>query len=579
MRSRTFTKRLAALALLAPAIALIGAVFFLPLVEIARLSFGATHFTLEHYTRIVSDRSIVQVLLNTFKLAAGTTIICAVLGLSVAYTMRVSNPRRQRIIAVLVILPLWTSIVVRSYAWVAILGREGLVNTVLRRLGLVDQPLPLLYTHLSVYLGMVQVMLPFMILPLFSVLNRIDLRLLSAAHCLGATPFAAFVTILLPLAAPGIAAGLMLVFIMSLGFFVTPAMLGGLSDITFVMLIEKEVNELLNWPLAGAMAMSLLLLSLVLLLIYHRTQAIRQPGMLLGRIIVSLLSTFPSTGHGGRYRRQAARCCAWLPSVLSVSTLCFIVVPILLIVPLAFSASPFLEFPPREWSSRWFENYFSRTDWVNATLNSLIVATSTAAIATPLGVLAAIALTRFEFYGKALFQAVIVSPLVLPTIVLAVAIYFFFVRIHIVGSIKALVLAHSLLALPYVVLVLMGALRTVDLSLEKVATTLGSRPAGAFCRITLPLIRPAILTATFFAFLASFDELVIALFIAGTKAATLPKRMWEGILLEVDPTTAAAAVLLIGLSFLSLGLVEISRWVYTRRIGVDALQVGHQILK
>src|SRR5690606_23267639 len=142
-----------------------------------------------------------------------------------------------------------------------------------------------------------------MILPLFSVLSRIDLRLLQASGCLGAGRIAGFFTILLPLAAPGVAAGVLLVFMLSLGFFVTPAMLGGLRDVTFVMLIEKQVNELLNWPLAAAMSVTLLIASGLLVLLYQRSLTVQRPGVLLGRIAVGLLSGLPRPGRSAWLER------------------------------------------------------------------------------------------------------------------------------------------------------------------------------------------------------------------------------------------------------------------------------------
>lgn len=574
------SKRLPLVLLLAPAIAFLVLFYLVPLAGIVDLSFGKEGFSFANYERVVDDRPIVTILLNTFQLSAEVTLLCLILGFPVAYVMRVAGRTWQRVIAVLVILPLWTSILVRSYAWIAILGRNGLVNDVLLFLGLTIQPETLLYNRFSVYVGMVQVMLPFMILPLFSVLNRIDLRLLSASSCLGAGRVTAFFTVLMPLAAPGVAAGVLLVFMLCLGFFVTPAMLGGLSDITYVMLIEKQVNELLNWPLAAAMSVSLLLCSGILLYLYQRSLSVNRPGVIPGRIAMALIGVLPRTLGTLRSSVRLDRLLRLLPVAAAVATLSFIVVPILLIVPLAFSASPHMEFPPQEWSLRWFENYFTRPDWVGPTLNSLVVALCTTGLATLIGVLAAIAVVRFDFRGKALVQALIISPIVLPTMVLAVAFYFFFVRIHLAGSLTGLVIVHTVLAFPYVLLVVSAALRSVDVALERAALTLGSTAIGAFCRVTLPLVRPAILTGAFFAFLTSFDELVVALFVSGIGAATLPKRMWEGIIFEVDPTTAAAAVLLITLSVVLLGLVELLRWFSTTRKGLrQGLQVGHQTLQ
>jgi ABC-type spermidine/putrescine transport system permease subunit I len=171
---------------------------------------------------------------------------------------------------ILVLIPLWTSVLVRTYAWMVLLGREGLLNKLLLYFQLVSQPLSLLYTSKAVVLGMVQILLPFMILPLFSVMKGIDRNLLRASHSLGAGPAQTFLRVYFPLSLPGVVAGFILVFILALGFFITPALLGGRKDIMISMLIETQVRELLNWGFAAALSLVLLLTTFFILAIFHR---------------------------------------------------------------------------------------------------------------------------------------------------------------------------------------------------------------------------------------------------------------------------------------------------------------------
>jgi ABC-type spermidine/putrescine transport system permease subunit II len=180
-------------------------------------------------------------------------------------------------------------------------------------------------------------------------------------------------------------------------------------------------------------------------------------------------------------------------------------------------------------------------------------------LATLLGTLAAIGIVRLDFPGRSIVSGLMISPIVVPSIVLAIALYSVFARIGIVGTEIGLVLAHTVLAIPFVVVVVSGALRSTDILPERAARTLGAPPHSAFLRVTFPVLQPAVLTAAFFAFLASFDELVIALFIAGTGARTLPKRMWEGIREEIDPTIAAVAAMLIGLTLVLLLITELAK--------------------
>ncbi len=573
------------LLLLLPALAVLALVYAWPLGQLLLLGFEPPRWTLSQYRQIIQDPYMLGVLLRTIRLAFEVSLLCLLLGYPVAYLMRRSSARWQRVITLLVILPLWTSILVRSYAWIVLLGRQGLVNRTLQSLGLIDAPVSLLYNRFAVYVAMVHIMLPFMVLPVFSVMRRIDLRLVAAAETLGASRLAAFTWVFLPLSLPGVVAGALLVFIMSLGFFVTPALLGGLRDVTYVMLIEKQVNEFLNWERAAAMSVILLIVTVAFVVLYQRSETAgaatgtgavgrrrwgaRASGFVAGAVLRAVLAARRQLGLAGRapkprWRVTANDLAAWVILVA-------LVLPLTVLFPLAFTASPFLEFPPPAYSVRWFANYFSRADWLMPTVTSFQVATITMVLATVCGTLAATGLVRGRFRGKGLLMAVILSPMIIPTIVIAIAIYYLFARHRLVGSSLGLVIAHLVLAIPYVVVVIVGALRTTDESLEHAALTLGASRRRAFLRVTLPLIMPAVLTAAFFAFLASFDDLVIALFISGTRAATLPKRMWEGIRFEIDPTIAAVSALLMGLSLVLLGVAEVVRvWGQrTGRVGAD----------
>lgn len=235
----------------------------------------------------------------------------------------------------------------------------------------------------------------------------------------------------------------------------------------------------------------------------------------------------------------------------------FLVLPVTVIFPLSFSASPYLEFPPRGWSLQWYRNYFSRPDWVSATILSFEVGLATSALATVVGTLAAFGFTRSQFPGKSLLLGVVLSPIIMPGIVVAVAVYFFYARVGLVGTPAGLVLAHTVLAIPFVVLTVTASLQVFDRNLELAAMSLGGNPLYTFVRITLPLIRPGILSGIVFAFVTSFDELIVALFVSGTTSVTLPRRMWDGVRVELDPTIAAVAAILIALSALSFGLFRV----------------------
>jgi ABC-type spermidine/putrescine transport system permease subunit I len=258
------------LALLAPMLLLWAGFFVYPLVRLLPESLFAPGFTLEHYRRFFTAPLYLGVLLRTLRIAAVTTAICLVLGYPTAYGLSRLSPRAARVLLMLVVLPLWTSVIVRVYAWMALFQTNGLVNRVLVDWGIVGAPLRIMYGEGAVLVGMVHVLLPFMILPIWSVLRGLDPRLVTAAQNLGANGWQVFRRVVLPLSLPGAVTGTMFVFILSLGFYITPALLGGPRLLMMATLIDQQVNEMLNWPFAAAMAVVLLGLTLALVALFTR---------------------------------------------------------------------------------------------------------------------------------------------------------------------------------------------------------------------------------------------------------------------------------------------------------------------
>jgi ABC-type spermidine/putrescine transport system permease subunit II len=245
-------------------------------------------------------------------------------------------------------------------------------------------------------------------------------------------------------------------------------------------------------------------------------------------------------------------------------TLGFLVLPVFVVLPLGFSASPYLEFPPAGFSVRWYVRYFDSAKWMAATLLSVQIAAGTTALALAVGVPAAFALVRREFRGKSLLLAFFMAPIIVPYIITAIAVYFLFARLGLVGNPVGLLTAHTLLAVPKVLVIVAAALKGFDRTLERASMSLGAGPWTTFYRVTYPGIRPAVITAALFAFLTSFDELILSMFITGPSAVTLPKLMWDAVRLEIDPTIAAASSLLIAVAVLVLATIEVLR----RRAGI-----------
>jgi putative spermidine/putrescine transport system permease protein len=239
--------------------------------------------------------------------------------------------------------------------------------------------------------------------------------------------------------------------------------------------------------------------------------------------------------------------------------LLFLALPIVVVTVVSFSAASYLTFPPPAFGLRWYSVYLGSDDWLRATWLSLWVAAAVVALATVLGTLAALGIARLPSSLRVLASALILSPLIVPVIVVAIGIYYAYARYGLVGSPTGLVLAHTCLAVPFVVTSVGASLTGIDPRLEQAALGLGATPAGAFLQITLPLIRPGVLVGALFAFITSFDELVVALFISGSGAVTLPRRMWDDLLFQIDPTIAAVSTLTIVLTAVLMAMAHLLR--------------------
>ncbi len=242
----------------------------------------------------------------------------------------------------------------------------------------------------------------------------------------------------------------------------------------------------------------------------------------------------------------------------------FLIFPLIMLVPLSFGDSQFLQFPPQKLSWRWYAEFFHDESWLAATLLSLRIGIGATVISLFFGTLAAVALVRGQFVGRGILMSLMVAPLVLPTVILALALYILFLRWRWVDNAVALTFAHAVIALPYVILVVSTALKGFDITIERAARILGAGPIRAFTSVTLPYLMPSLFAGGLLAFFASFDELIVTLFVSGG-LQTLPVRIWTDLKLRLDPTVAAVACMLIVVSVLGMGLAEYFRQRNLRR--------------
>lgn len=265
--------------LIIPAFALLIVLFVVPLVWFfvgVLAEEGSAGAVVEKFVDVLSAPGIVNALITTNWISAAVTALTLVIGYPIAYYLSNNTGWRFALVLFCIIVPYFTSVIVRTYSWMVLLGRNGTINQMLLSIGLIDAPLPLLYNKLGVLIGMTYVLLPYMVLTLYATMRGIDVNLVRAAYGLGASPVYTFRKIYFPLSLHGVVSGSLIVFILAIGFFITPALMGGPSDVMIAMLIERAVEITLDWSSAAIMSVALLVMTLVLYVIYYRVTDVRR---------------------------------------------------------------------------------------------------------------------------------------------------------------------------------------------------------------------------------------------------------------------------------------------------------------
>jgi ABC-type spermidine/putrescine transport system permease subunit I len=578
-----------------PALLFLGFFFVYPVTQLLGLSIvdnqGA--LTTEHYARLLTTGVYGRVLLITLKIAGWTTLLSIIAGYPVAYLLATVKGSTRNTLIIWVLMPFWTSFLVRTFAWIVLLGRRGAVNEFLISIGIIDMPIRMIFNFTGVMIGMVHALMPLCVLTMLSVMENIDANLPRAASTLGARGGQSFWRIYFPLSLPGVGAGALLVFITALGFFITPQLLGGAREQMIVQSIIFQIQEVLNWAFAGAVSMLLLVTVLIIFYFYDRLLGLstlagdtvgsqaateRNPIGRLGRWIGGLFIAFMAAlcemcgaawdtifpHRPDRPRKSFARASLWTGGILVIA---FLAVPAFFVIPVSFTEDSFLTWPPVGFSLQWYGEVFATPRWVAAIGRSLLVATFASGLGMLLGVPIAFLIARRQFFGKSALFAFIVSPIIVPHIITAVGLFYFYAKISLVGTTVGLVFGHTVLAMPYIVVTVMAVLKNYDERLDHAAWTLGASKPKTLWHVTFPIIRAGLIAAFMFAFIISLDELTIALFVTGGELSTLPKSMWDDAILQVSPTLAAVATLM--LMFMT-GIILISEIMRRRGARADA---------
>lgn len=586
---RSFTTwKMASLVAATPLLVLLIGFLAIPLSYIVWGSFEGTKFNFAFYGRVFASTANFNILVHTLRVGLIVTVVSIVLAYPVAYLLTKVRSLPLSVLSVFILIPLFTAFLIRTYAWMIILGREGIINNTLLWLRIISAPLQLLNTTFAVVVGMTHVFVPMAIFTMYSAMARIDHGYSQAAQILGAKPVQAFLRVYLPMTLPGVFSAGILIFISAIGFYITPALLGGPSDTMISQMIVDQMTTLLNFELGYASSIVLLLVTIAILfvaslfipleMIWSSSTATSdgepRAGARLFKRVKRALSPLISMFEGGAHavtKPLLTKNQLWL-WIYTVAILIFLTAPLVVVVMLSFSSSPFVVFPPPGFSMQWWQKLANATDWHQSFLFSIQLGVAAALVATIIGTMGAFWLVRTKFMFKKMLFLVSLSPLMVPVVIIATSLYVFEARLKMVGTFTGLVIGHVLLAVPYVIVVMSAALRNFDTSLEPAAAVHGARPLQVLRLVTLPILKPALLTAGLLAFLTSFDELLVSIFLLGRQTPTLPIKFWADIKYQIDPLLSAASTLIVVLVTASIITVQLIRVRHDKRSAASAAE-------
>jgi putative spermidine/putrescine transport system permease protein len=508
-----------------------------------------------HYAAIAEDDLLRQVVLHSLMLAVVATAITLLLAFPAAYVISRLTRQLSSLMMVVILMPFWVSIIVRLFAFTTILGKQGLINSAAGELGL--GPFPLLYNTFATIVGMVAYLLPYLILILLSAMMSIDTSLMTAARTMGASERRVFADIYFPQVRPAVFSGALLIFVLSLGFFLTPAILGGPYNLTIPIFIQQQI-QIFAWGKASAMGVVLLAVSALGYLL-----ALRIGGK---GILTPTQRGSRGTGAAEPLRFTPVIALCWLALAF---VLVILILPLLVVIPTAFTETTAIQFPPYGFSWRWFDEVLSTPQWTESFFKSVRVGLMTAVVAMLAGLALARVGTRLgSSFWRIAIQVAAISPLIVPVILLGIGIFDVQGRLKLLGSDLGLVLAHGVLCLPLTFLVLANALSFIDVSLEQAAWTMGAGRARAFWTIVVPSLMPAVVGALVISFVTSWDETVLALFQTNLEK-TLPVTIYSFLKSGITPAVSAVATMvtvpvLLGSIFLGVRTLRRTRHMTTR---------------
>lgn len=506
--------------------------------------------TLVHFRMLLGDGLFVQVAGRTTLIALGVTAITLVLAYPLALTLTKARGNTKAVLVTLVALPYLTSVLVRVYAWAALLSLDGPVNATLVGLGLFDRPRLLGHSITGTCVGMVHILCPVAVLTIWSQMEKIDRSGSLVAASLGASRVRAFLTVFLPQSVPGLVGAGTIVYVLALGAYVIPAALGGTQGLVFAQLVVDQATQLLDWETSGAMGVLMLVVAAVPVVLLLAAGALRRR---LGTgTVISPLQHLAARSVLTLLDRVPGRAAGAVPVIAAILVLLFLLLPELVVLVFSFGPERQVVLPPPFVTLAGYRAVLSDSGWIDPARRSFAYAVADAVLATLLGTMAAYGFARGSARWATLGSLVLLAPLVLPEIMTAISFFVFATKMQLAGTDSGIILGQAVGTVGLVVIVVGAVVRGVDVNLEYAAQACGASRLRTLWDVVLPLILPGTLVAFLYAFLHAFDNLVTPLFIAGTHS-TITLRMFLSMQEQLTSAPAVIASLLIFVLMTVLG--------------------------
>ena len=471
-------------------------------------------FTLDNYARLL-DPLYFDVLLHSLNMALIATVACLLLGYPFAWFLAGQPQKVRPLLLFLLIVPFWTNSLIRIYGLKIFLSTKGYLNAFLLWLGVIDTPVRIMFTPGAVIIGLVYILLPFMVMPLYSSIEKLDKPLLEAAKDLGANKLQTFIRIIIPLTMPGIIAGCLLVMLPAMGLFYVSDLMGGAKNLLIGNVIKSQFLNIRDWPFGSATSITLTVVMGLMLLVYWR--ASRLLNKMIGRLL-----------RGG----------------FMTAIYAYLYIPIIILIVNSFNSSRF-GINWQGFTTNWYSLLMNNDSLLQAAQHSLTMAIFSATFATLIGSLTAVALYRYRFRGKPFVSGMLFVVMMSPDIVMAISLLVLFMLLGIQLGFWSLLFSHITFCLPFVVVTVFARLKGFDVRMLEAAKDLGASEMTILRKIILPLAMPAVAAGWLLSFTLSMDDVVVSSFVTGPSYEILPLKIYSMVKVGVSPEVNALATILL----------------------------------